>query len=194
MMARPNSAPSRIEKKCEFCGKGFSVPPSRKDSARFCSLQCLAKWKSEQNTVELRCPVCGRLFWLQKNTANKQKCCSHKCADSLRAKRVTKRCLVCGKEFEVPWSRRNRAKFCSRPCFDTTKIKVRHKPTKVQLEHLLNVMTLMEVAKMYEVTDNAVRYWCGCVGVTVPDHKERNRIKAENKKIKLGASHRGPRK
>lgn len=38
---------SKVDIKCEYCGKEFKVYPSRKDTARFCSRECRGKWMSE---------------------------------------------------------------------------------------------------------------------------------------------------
>lgn len=193
-MARPNNAPQRIEKECEVCHETFSVPPSRKDSAKFCSLDCLGLSKRMKGNVTLKCVVCGKLFLEQKSMAHRRVTCSQKCNAKNRAKPVEKRCEMCGRTFEVPRSRARRARYCSRECFDRTKCKITKHPTRQQLEHLLETMTLMAVAKMYGVTDNAVRHWAKKMEVHVPNRDERREIKKRNKKVVLGASHRGPRK
>jgi len=193
-MARPNSAPPRIEKECEVCHETFSVPPSRKDSAKYCSRRCLGLSKRMKGNVTLKCVVCGKLFSEQKSMTHRRVTCSQKCNAKNRSKRVEKRCEMCGQTFDVPRSRARRARYCSRECFDRTKCKIRKHPTKQQLEHLLDTMTLMAVAKMYEVSDNAVRHWAERMGVHIPNRDERRAIKKRNKKVVLGASHHGPRK
>lgn len=193
-MARPNSAPERIEKECEFCKEPFRVPPSRKDSARYCSLRCLGLSKRMKGNVTLKCVVCGKLFREQKSMAHRRVTCSQKCNAENRSKPIEKRCEMCGQKFTVPRSRANRARFCSRECFDRTKCKISRHPTREQLEHLLNTMTLSAVAKLYGVSDNAVRHWAKKMDVHVPNRDERREIKKRNKKVVLGASHRGPSK
>lgn len=39
-----------ITKTCEVCGKEFTVRNYRKDTARFCSINCLNKWLGEKHT------------------------------------------------------------------------------------------------------------------------------------------------
>lgn len=80
----------KITKKCEVCGKEFEVKESRKETARFCSQECMLKWRSEKLSGE-------------NNPAWKRK--------------KTKKCEVCGEEFEVVPSRKDRARFCSRECY-----------------------------------------------------------------------------
>lgn len=37
-----------IELECDWCGSDFSIPPSREETARFCSRSCLYDWMSSQ--------------------------------------------------------------------------------------------------------------------------------------------------
>lgn len=86
----------RVELVCEQCGDKFRVPPYREETARFCSKECLEKWKSEN--------------WQGKNSPHYQ------------GKKEERTCKVCGKEFTIPeaWLRKDNTtgEFCSRECKD----------------------------------------------------------------------------
>lgn len=73
-----------VSKICKNCGKVFSVPPSRKDTAQFCSPKCKNEkggWGKKQ--VETICRYCGKSFlvweaWIKKGGG---KYCSKQCAN-----------------------------------------------------------------------------------------------------------------
>lgn len=143
----------------------------------------------ESRTVN-RCCVCGKPI-----TRSRQKTCSRACEGRRRNRHVKKRCLICGKEFEVSWSRRNRAKFCSVECRHRADRKVKRRPTKEQLEHLLPRLTVKEIAKQYGVTETAIKEWLLAVGLRPLTHQERTKIKWGRRKKRSGrvrGTSRGP--
>lgn len=75
-----------IKKVCDNCGETFSVPPSRKNTARFCSSKCKNEKRDWAKTkVDCVCEHCGNAFqiwgaWLRKDK-NAGKYCSRLCKD-----------------------------------------------------------------------------------------------------------------
>lgn len=119
-----------------------------------------------------KCCVCGKPI-----RRSGQETCSRACEGKRRSKKVKKWCLMCGKEYEVSWPRRNRSKFCSTECRHRADRKVKHRPTKEQLEHLLPRLTVKQIAEEYGVTETAVKEWFLAVGLRPLTHQERARIK-----------------
>lgn len=74
-----------IQKKCVNCGKEFSVPPVRADTARFCSSACKNKgadWGGK-GQIERICKHCGKTFitwkgWVKKGAGIY---CSRECGN-----------------------------------------------------------------------------------------------------------------
>lgn len=124
-----------------------------------------------------RCLICGKPI-----TRPGQKTCSRACEGKRRNKHVTLRCRVCGKAFEVSWPRRKSAKFCSKPCRNQADRKIKNRPNKEQLEHLVHELTLKQIAELYGVTESAVKRWIEEAGLHPLSRKERWKIKREAKK------------
>lgn len=70
-----------IEKECKVCGKAFYVPYRRKNTAKYCSIECRDKSLCGENNV--KCCICGKEFHLKPYVIKKNKlgkfCCSRKC-------------------------------------------------------------------------------------------------------------------
>lgn len=74
-----------VLKICKNCGKEFSVPPSRKKTAQFCSTKCkneMGGWGKKK--IEATCQYCGKTFriweaWIKKGGG---KYCSRDCKDN----------------------------------------------------------------------------------------------------------------
>lgn len=66
---------------CKICGSAFKVPPSRAETAEFCSLKCasVARGKSFQKRVPLSCANCGDTFEVPACHAERRVYCSSKC-------------------------------------------------------------------------------------------------------------------
>ena len=120
----------------------------------------------------MKCLICGKPI-----TRPGQKTCSRACEGKRRNKHVTLRCRICGKEFQVSWPRRRTAKFCSKPCRSQADRKVKRRPTKNQLEHLINTLTLKQIAEQYDVVETTVKTWLLEVGLRPLTRKERYEIK-----------------
>jgi endogenous inhibitor of DNA gyrase (YacG/DUF329 family) len=77
-----------VTKKCEECGKEFTVERARNKTGKFCSSNCRVKWLSKNNIGE-------------KNP---------------KWRRITKTCEECGKDFIIQKKREGIARFCSMAC------------------------------------------------------------------------------
>lgn len=65
-------------------------------------------------------------------------------------------CEYCGKEYE-PKDRKT--KYCSKECAMLASRKVQ-RPSKAELKALLLQFSMTDIARIYGVTDNAIRRWC----------------------------------
>src|ERR1700690_878406 len=82
-------------KSCLSCGKVFRVPPSRKDTAKYCSASCADPHRHDGKprlTVDVACRQCGKIFTahcchVRRGTAF----CSRVCADLYKAKTYSER-------------------------------------------------------------------------------------------------------
>ena len=68
---------------------------------------------------------------------------------------ITKECECCSKEFQT---KRNEAKYCSITCSTHTQRKV-VRPSKEELKTLIETTSWVQIGRMYNVSDNAVRKW-----------------------------------
>ena len=76
-------------------------------------------------------------------------------------KKKTYVCNWCDKSFE---SRAATAKYCSPVCSNAARSNP-NKPSKKQLQELMNTMTWVAIGKKYGVTDNAIRKWAKGYGL-----------------------------
>lgn len=126
-----------VELKCLECGTAFSVKPSRRKKAKYCSDSCRIKnnsrgagaanpnWKG--GDVSLNCKVCGKLFTAKRSVALTRKYCSRDCKSksgsqagennpSWKGGPIKKICERCEKIFYVGRTREKSAKYCSHTC------------------------------------------------------------------------------
>lgn len=76
-----------VQKKCVTCGKQFSVPKCRSETAKTCSQTCrgvqiAAAYESKR--AKVKCAACGRLFSCPPAHADRRIFCSDKCASTSR--------------------------------------------------------------------------------------------------------------
>lgn len=95
-------------------------------------------------------------------------------------------CEYCGKKFE-PSS--NTTKFCSQSCRQKATRVVQDRPNRTQLKKLILEHSMVDIAKMYNISDNGVRRWCENYHLPyrVKDIKklrEKELKRAEEKKLK----------
>lgn len=74
-----------ITKKCEYCGKEFQVIDCRKDTARFCSKECMNN--ASKGEYNCKCEICGKLLHRKPYTLEKNKhvTCSRECLNKLKS-------------------------------------------------------------------------------------------------------------
>ncbi len=73
-----------VEKKCEVCGKSFSVPPTRALTAKTCSNECAisVRAKSRERKVTCVCKNCGKEFQSPRSQAVARVYCSILCKNT----------------------------------------------------------------------------------------------------------------
>jgi hypothetical protein len=111
---RKTRSTERITVTCAHCGKVFTVPNNRKDTAKFCSRKCTSSYGLVKKTST--CLVCNTEFEHIACRANKAKYCSRACYYKAMHRKgsVTVSCEHCGKEFLASPSENRR--YCSRAC------------------------------------------------------------------------------
>lgn len=105
-----------VELTCQRCGKVFSVPTSRADKAKYCSVSCSARRQiphDQEAYVERVCKGCGGAFEVPRRRSG-QSYCSFEC----RKKRVTLTCEHCGTSYTRRASAQKSSRFCSTGCHD----------------------------------------------------------------------------
>lgn len=88
--------------KCMECGKEFKVKPYKKDTAKFCSRECVNKHKQGQKKGEWIikiCPSCGKEFESLKS--RNKKYCSEKCLHERNDNYMLYNCDCCGEEIRI---------------------------------------------------------------------------------------------
>lgn len=81
----PMSAPFRgASLKCKICGSAFRVPPSRANSAEFCSTKCAAvvRGLNRRKRVTLNCEQCSKPFEVPASHKDRRKFCSAECREA----------------------------------------------------------------------------------------------------------------
>jgi len=72
---------------------------------------------------------------------------------------IKKECEVCGKSFFSTEYPNKTQKLCSAECSSISRRKVRERPSKQELEILIEQYSFVRLGKIYGVSDNAVRKW-----------------------------------
>ena len=112
---------------CKQCSKEFKIIPSRKDTAKYCSMKChgehmsiLRKGKKKGKMSKVwekrRCLICNNVFSCYKKS--NQKYCSNVCSQfSKRKEKELIICKNCHKEFLVHPCNINVRIFCCKKCY-----------------------------------------------------------------------------
>lgn len=81
-----------VIKECEVCGREFSVPPSRAETAKACSNACAksVRGESRKRQVTRTCPTCQKPFDVPVSHAGRRVYCSNKCRDASATYRAAK--------------------------------------------------------------------------------------------------------
>lgn len=106
------------EIECEECGDTFRVARSRKDTAKYCSKECMDAYD------EVECKQCGCVF--EAYPSRDRKFCSQECSHAWhtgenhpnRKEHIEQDCPACGETLElVPWVANSRERsFCDTEC------------------------------------------------------------------------------
>jgi hypothetical protein len=72
---------------------------------------------------------------------------------------LIKKCKYCGKEFKTFRLDLSKAIYCSEKCAKTSNRRC-DRPTKQELLNLIKSKTFVDIGKIYNVSDNAIRNWC----------------------------------
>lgn len=73
-----------VGKICVVCGKPFSVPPSRAETATTCSNECAVsvRAKSRERKTSCLCKECGKEFKVAQSHSGRRVYCSHACKNN----------------------------------------------------------------------------------------------------------------
>ena len=134
---------------CEQCGREYRVIPSRANTSRFCSRECMGKWYSEnlrgenshgwrKGKIRIVCEQCKKEFEVYPSQ-NNRRFCSRKCMGewqlvnaprgenhSCHKPKIKETCEMCHREYEVDQNRQNVIRFCSRECLGRWHSENRH--------------------------------------------------------------------
>lgn len=75
--------------------------------------------------------------------------------------RISKHCPTCDKDYET---KNSKQKFCSAKCRGISQRKA-NRPSREELNKLINTSSWTEIGKLYGVSDNAVRKWARTHGL-----------------------------
>lgn len=75
-----------VQKVCVVCGKEFSVPPCRANTASTCSHECavFVRAQSRERKITLVCAGCGNKFEVPRSHKNRRVYCSKECKTKSR--------------------------------------------------------------------------------------------------------------
>ena len=167
-----------IKKNCAHCQKEFYVRNCQKDTAKYCSRECISKDKSS----ELICFQCGKIFRRgNKCKKSKKSFCSKDCLDKFNSENSKElSCTNCGKKVKVKNSQIDTFRFCSRKCqkefYDHTKIlqcvicgkEIYREQWKINQAEKHNKKTKIHKnycsRECYENRSPKVEVTCGCCG------------------------------
>ena len=151
---------------CKMCKSSFNCKPYRKDTALFCSQQCLRKHKHD-NIKKHICLHCGKEFVRAKNPQRDYIFCSYKCRAVFNSEqvRITKDCQNCSKSFTViKWYQTQAC--CSVKCANEYKDEGKTSEAKKIRASLAYSTWRESVFKR----DNYTCVFCGETGVLNADH------------------------
>jgi uncharacterized protein (DUF983 family) len=129
---------NKVVKMCEQCGREYDAYPFEKDTRRFCSRECVGKWRSEnirgdshpfsKDKIVKTCEQCGGEFEAIPSRKD-ARFCSNEChniwmsenqrgenSPTWKGGTIKKICEQCGEEFEVYPSQDAKRRFCSTEC------------------------------------------------------------------------------
>ena len=117
-----------VECTCIKCGKKFTTKNYKKDTAKYCSRECMNEYRSGKRRgewVTKICPSCGKEFESLKS--KNKKYCSPECVSNRNDNHVIYYCDVCGKEIRMTkWqyqylTEKQKTITCSKECSNIQK-------------------------------------------------------------------------
>lgn len=119
-MNRQKRSYERFKIVCSTCSKGFTVPSCRKDTAKYCSIECKHESQRKDYPV-VSCMVCATIFrkdWRYNRNGGDRHFCSHTCYISVLSNTTEVSCNQCEQMHTVAISkfRRNINFYCSDEC------------------------------------------------------------------------------
>ena len=158
---------------CEMCGynKYYGAlemhheDPSKKEySMREMRSMAWEKIVKEMKKCKLLCANCHREIHAKNFDVMMF---PHNEMSDLKQKSVedrSKKCFLCNKHFLAPlWHKKQ--KYCSEECRNMARRKVKERPTKKELQHLIENMPITKIAIKYGVRDNTIRKWANAYGL-----------------------------
>lgn len=139
--------------KCKYCGKEKEINAYL--NQEFCSVQCYAKYASENNIGRQKrnfgiktCKHCGKKYEVWNYRKKEAKFCSTECYNKYR--RTTIICPSCKKEFTFPnWEDR---KYCSKECAAKGIGRRKSKFSKFVKKELLKFGNVVEEVYIHDAT------------------------------------------
>ena len=169
-----------INKHCLVCGKHFTVRNSRKDTAKYCSVECknigIMKTDEEKyvSTTILICGQCNEKFEVESWRVGIARYCSRECMGDSKKKDKLKTCEQCGEEFTY---KKREQRFCSRECFGEHR-KLKPKKCKYCGE-IFQPYKSGEKNPMYKGMSKFICEWCDSGYEDYPSRKHRTRFCSE---------------
>ena len=96
------------------------------------------------------------LYPIQKKVLTSGHVCKNANREYKSKEPYTYKCKMCGKEFET--YDKNQI-YCSHECCSLSQRKV-ERPSKDELLELIKTTSFLQIGKLYDVSDNAIRKWC----------------------------------
>ena len=144
---------TKVELKCQNCGKDFRVSPSHSDH-KFCSKKCYLDFRKKIIEYMAKCANCGKEFNKGKHLT--QKFCSQKCAGKSRKCAREKKCAECGSIINYKPYQASKMRYCSRKCFGKATQR------KFQIELQCEFCGKIFLARRFE-RDTAGRRFCSTI-------------------------------
>ena len=132
---------SEIYWNCEFVKEEVRAVSAKKIEMSFCDFHQPEDWSNKLQDL-----------WFKKNRKSRN------------MDKVSIFCKNCNISFLISSSQKTRRKYCSRECYIVANRKV-ERPSKEELEKMIDTMSWCAIGRKYNVSDNAVRKWAKAYGI-----------------------------
>lgn len=127
--------PSKIEIKCQQCGKKFLKPASdiRRGKGKYCSTHC--QYRGIRKRIKKTCPICKKTFQTYPHAIKRGKgvFCSDQCFRIHKNTQVTLICENCKAPYKKGKSQARRSRYCSRSCQGAWKARQNYNRTDIEI-------------------------------------------------------------